>query len=92
MVTPFLGVKGWREFKTPGFNSRVMLIVILEFGNYRVRLMINKPTELFKPPKMTLFSLGASFSGLDCGCRPSEKMHVHSRSLLSATSYSLFKI
>jgi hypothetical protein len=62
MGRPFLRVRIWREFKTPAFNSKVMLIVILEFGNYRVRFMINKPTELSVEwlPKMPLLSSNAT--------------------------------
>jgi hypothetical protein len=46
MGRPFLGVKTWRELKTPVFKSKVMLLIILKFINYQVGLMINKPTEL----------------------------------------------
>ena len=62
MGRPFLGVKTWRELKTPVFNSKVMLITILRFINYQVGLMINKPTELSVKwlPKVALFSSDAT--------------------------------
>ena len=62
MGRPFLGVKTWREFRTPVFNSKVMLIIILKFGNYQVGLMINKPTELSVEwlPKVPLSSSDAT--------------------------------
>jgi hypothetical protein len=62
MGRPFLGVKTWRKFKTPVFNSKVVLITVLKFINYQVGLMINKPTELSVEwlPKVALFSSGAS--------------------------------
>jgi hypothetical protein len=62
MGRPFLGVKTWRELKTPVFNSEVIFIIILEFINYQVGLMINKPTEASVEwiPKVPLFSSDAT--------------------------------
>jgi hypothetical protein len=59
---PFLGVKRWRQLKTPVFNSKVMLITVLEFISYKVGLMINKPTELSVEwlPNVALFSSDAT--------------------------------
>jgi hypothetical protein len=62
MARPFLGVKRWRQLRTPVFNNKVMLITILRFINYQVGLMINKPTELSVEwlPKVALFSSDAT--------------------------------
>jgi hypothetical protein len=65
MEKPFLvlGFKRWREFKTSTFLNKVMLIIIFNFGNNQVRLMINKPTGLsiHRLPEMPLFSSSAIF-------------------------------
>jgi hypothetical protein len=62
MGTPFLGVKTWKELKTPVFSIKVMLIIILGYINYQVGLMINKPKQLSVKwlPKVALFSSDAS--------------------------------
>jgi hypothetical protein len=62
MGRPFPGVKRWREIKTPVFNIRVMLVIILRFINYEVGLMMNKPTELSLEwfPRVPLLSLDAT--------------------------------
>jgi hypothetical protein len=53
----------WAKIYSPViFISKVMLIIIWKFGNYRVRLKINKPTELSVEwlPKVPLLSSDAS--------------------------------
>jgi len=59
MARPFLGVKTWGELKT---NIKVVLITILRFITYQVKLMINKPTErsLEWLPKVPLLSPDAT--------------------------------
>jgi hypothetical protein len=62
MGRPFLGVKTWRELKTPVFNSKVMLLIILKLIKCQVGLMINKPTQLSVEwlPKVPLLSSDAT--------------------------------
>ena len=62
MGRPFLGVKTWRQLKTPVSNTKVMVISILRFINYQIGLMINKPTGLSVEwlPKVALFSSDAT--------------------------------
>jgi hypothetical protein len=40
----FLGLKTWGASKTFPLNRNVVLIIIIKFDSYRVRLMINKST------------------------------------------------